>query len=342
MTNKEDAKNLGYLEVNLFDEMDQGSLSEYMDMEPTVNMDESQDLEALTNRLEAMGMWEVMDLPPGMNTVDTKWVLEVKTDANLVPTKFKARLMARGFTQREGVNYAKIFAPVVPIQSIRGILAVVAVQDWEIDLVDVKQAYLNLNLHHNIYLKPPIGTKVPPGKVFKLKKGLYGLKQSGQEWNTEMDSHFQRIGFHCMPSTPCLYMRGTGNGITVITAYVNDMLIASPSCKEVDRTKSEIMNKWGMEDNGRIKEFLGIKITWDQTQRSISLDLTAYIKAMVSKWLQRVTEKSWVPMQDITVSTRGNICSPSQSKEYQELMGQHLWISNTVQPDISFTVGTLA
>ncbi|CCF53892.1 hypothetical protein NDA11_005702 [Ustilago hordei] len=311
MTNKEDAKNLGYLEVNLFDEMDQGSLSEYMDMEPTVNMDESQDLEALTNRLEAMGMWEVMDLPPGMNTVDTKWVLEVKTDANLVPTKFKARLMARGFTQRE-------------------------------DLVDVKQAYLNLNLHHNIYLKPPIGTKVPPGKVFKLKKGLYGLKQSGQEWNTEMDSHFQRIGFHCMPSTPCLYMRGTGNGITVITAYVNDMLIASPSCKEVDRTKSEIMNKWGMEDNGRIKEFLGIKITWDQTQRSISLDLTAYIKAMVSKWLQRVTEKSWVPMQDITVSTRGNICSPSQSKEYQELMGQHLWISNTVQPDISFTVGTLA
>ncbi|UTT95091.1 hypothetical protein NDA17_000462 [Ustilago hordei] len=96
MTNKEDAKNLGYLEVNLFDEMDQGSLSEYMDMEPTVNMDESQDLEALTNRLEAMGMWEVMDLPPGMNTVDTKWVLEVKTDANLVPTKFKARLMARG------------------------------------------------------------------------------------------------------------------------------------------------------------------------------------------------------------------------------------------------------
>ncbi|KAJ1603064.1 hypothetical protein NDA14_003286 [Ustilago hordei] len=107
MTNKEDAKNLGYLEVNLFDEMDQGSLSEYMDMEPTVNMDESQDLEALTNRLEAMGMWEVMDLPPGMNTVDTKWVLEVKTDANLVPTKFKARLMARGFCHGPGCSRSR-------------------------------------------------------------------------------------------------------------------------------------------------------------------------------------------------------------------------------------------
>ncbi|CCF49741.1 hypothetical protein NDA11_001539 [Ustilago hordei] len=280
MINEEDAKNLGNSEVNLFDETDQGLLSEYMDMEPTVDMDKSQDLRASTNKgLEAMGTWEVMNLPPRMNTVDTKWVLKVKTDANLVPTKFK-RSIGCGGCARLG------------------------------DSVDVKQAYLNLNLHHNIYLKPPIGTKVPPGKVFKLKKGSYGLKQSGQEWNTEMDSHLWRMGFHCMPSTPCLYTRGTGNGITVITAYVNDMLIASPSHKEVDCTKGEIMNKWGMEDNGRIKEFLGIKITWDQTQRSVSLDLTAYIKAMVSKWLQRATEKSWVPMQDIAVSAGGNICSP--------------------------------
>ncbi|SYW81527.1 uncharacterized protein UHO2_00051 [Ustilago hordei] len=307
--------------------MDQEPQNEYMDMETTVNTNEGQDLEGWTNGpdkrlweeamqkelegLEAMGTWEVTDLPIGMNTVNTKWVLKVKTDANLVPTKFKARLVARGFTQRKGVDYTEIFTPVAPIQSIRGVLAVAAMQDWEVDSFDIKQAYLNSNLQHNMYLKPPVRTKMPLGKVLKLIKGLYGLKQSGREWNTEMDSHLQRMGFHCMPSTPCLYARGTGDNITVITAYVDDMIIASPSHKEVDHTKKEIMNKWGTEDNGKIKEFIGIKIMRDRTQKSISLDLMAYIKSMVSRWLQKETEKSWIPMQSITASAGGERCSPS-------------------------------
>ncbi|CCF51357.1 hypothetical protein NDA11_005823 [Ustilago hordei] len=129
--------------------------------------------------LEAMGTWEVTDLPPGKHMVDTHWVLKVKTGSNLIPTKFKVRLVAWGFTQKEGTNYTEIFAPVVPIQSIQGILTFAAVQDWEVDLIDIKQAYLNSNLHHDIYLKPPISMKVHPGKVFKLIKGLYGLKQLG-------------------------------------------------------------------------------------------------------------------------------------------------------------------
>lgn len=70
--------------------------------------------------LEAMGTWEIADPPPGVNTIDTCWVLKIKMDANLVPTKFKARLVARGFTQREGLDYMEIFALVAPIQSIRG------------------------------------------------------------------------------------------------------------------------------------------------------------------------------------------------------------------------------
>lgn len=120
------------------------------------------------------------------------------------------------------------------------------------------------------------------------------------------------------------------------------MLLASPSHEEVDHTKGEIMSKWGTEDNGQIKEFLGIKIIRNQNQRSLSLDLAAYVKAMVNKWLERTTDKSWVPMQSIAGGAKGDKCLPQRSKEYQELVGQLLWVSNTVQPDISFTVGTLA
>ncbi|SOV01865.1 uncharacterized protein UDID_18825 [Ustilago sp. UG-2017a] len=292
--------------------------------------------------LKAMGTWEVADLPKGMNTVDTRWVLKIKTDANLIPTKFKARLVARGFTQREGIDYTEVFAPVAPIQSIRGVLAMAAVRDWEVDCVDVKQAYLNSTLHHSIFLKPPLGMKVPPGKALKLMKGLYGLKQSGREWNMELDSHLRKIGFYCMPSAPCLYSRGTGDSMTIITAYVDDMLITSPSCTEVSHTKDEIMAKWGTEDKGPVKEFLGVRIDRDRIRRRMTLDLTAYIKAMVRKWLQTTDLKSWVPMQSLTGVTGGDKCNSLAAKQYQELVGQLLWISNTARPDISFTVGTLA
>ena len=294
------------------------------------------------NGLEAMGTWETTDLPRGMNTVDTRWVLKIKTDANLVPTKYKARLVARGFTQREGLDYTEIFAPVAPIQAIRGVLAIAAVRDWEVDSIDVKQAYLNSSLRHDVYLKPPVGTKVPPGKVLKLIKGLYGLKQSGREWNIELDTHLRSIGFHCMPSAPCLYSRGAGDQLTVITAYVDDMLIASPCRREVDRTKAEIMDKWGTEDNGPVGEFLGIKITRERRQGRITLDLSAYIKGMVSKWLERTSERTWIPMQSVAGVAGGNKCNPDQAKRYQELVGQLLWVSNTVRPDISFAVGALA
>ncbi|CCF54785.1 hypothetical protein NDA11_001135 [Ustilago hordei] len=129
--------------------------------------------------LKAMGMWEIIDLPKGMHAVDMCWVLKIKTDANLIPTKFKARLVARGFTQREGINYTEVFTPVAPIQSIQGVLAIATVQDWEVDSIDIKQAYLNSTLHHDVFLKLPLGTKIPSGKALKLMKGLYGLKQSG-------------------------------------------------------------------------------------------------------------------------------------------------------------------
>lgn len=154
--------------------------------------------------------------------------------------------------------------------------------------------------------------------------------------------HLRRIGFHCMLSAPCLYTRGTGDSITVITVYIDDILVSSPSQKEVDGAKAEIMNKWGTEDNGAVKEFLGVKITQERAQRKISLDLKAYIKAMVNKWLDGANNKSWIPMQHVATTAEGSECTPTKAKQYQELVGQLLWVTNTVRPDISFAVGTLA
>ncbi|KAJ1603603.1 hypothetical protein NDA14_004381 [Ustilago hordei] len=97
----------------------------------------------------------------------------------MIPIKYKARFCTRGFSQRPSVDYDKIFAPVVPQDAICTILTVAAWKDWELDSINVTQAYLNTNLHHEVFLKPPEGADIPKGKVYKLIKGLYGLKQSG-------------------------------------------------------------------------------------------------------------------------------------------------------------------
>ncbi len=293
--------------------------------------------------LEAMGTWEVADLPTGANTVDTKWVLKIKTDADMVPTKYKARLVARGFTQREGIDYEEVFAPVAPMDAVRGVLALAAIHDWEVDCIDVAQAYLNSTLHHEVYLKPPEGfsSHVPQGKALKLIKGLYGLKQSGREWNLELDRHLRKLGFHSLPSAPCIYTRGKGDERTVVTVYVDDMLIASSSRKAVDCTKRDIAAKWKIEDNGKVKEFLGIKVTRDRAERTLSLDQTAYIKKMVSKWISK-DDKTWCPMLVHLDAAGSPLCDKERAKKYQELVGQLLWVANTVRPDIAFAVGTLA
>ncbi|CCF54874.1 uncharacterized protein UHO2_02201 [Ustilago hordei] len=258
LTDEEDPNDLWYSEENLFDKSNQESLDEYTNMDPDQEADNQTSHKAWTNN-NTFGLMAT-NLPAGVNTIDTRWVLKIKTDANLVPMKFKARLVAQRFTQKAGVDYTEIFAPVAPIQLIRGVLVLAVVQNWEVDTIDVKQAYLNSSLHHDVYLQPLVGTTVPPGKVLKLMKGLYGLKQSG----------------------------GMADDITIITAYIDDMLIVSPSQNEVDCTKGEIMRKWGTQDNGSIKEFLGIKITRDRKQGSISLDLMAYIQVMSKKYQELV------------------------------------------------------
>lgn len=127
--------------------------------------------------LEAMGTWEIVDQPKDTNIVGSRMILKVKTDANQIPIRYKARFVAQGFSQREGIDFQDISAPVAPIGTIRCLLTVAAVHDWEVDCIDVVQTYLNTTLRHDVYLRPPEGANVPPGKVYKLIKGLYGLRQ---------------------------------------------------------------------------------------------------------------------------------------------------------------------
>ncbi|KAJ1021015.1 hypothetical protein NDA13_005643 [Ustilago tritici] len=287
-------------------------------------------IKAEMDGLESMHIWETMDRPKDTNLVDSKLVLQVKTDVNNVPYKFKARFCMRSFSQKEGIDSNKIFALVVPRDAIWTILTITAKFDWEVDSVDVTQAYLNANLHHDIYLKPPEGAEVPAGKVYKLIKSLYGLKQSGQEWHKELNTHLRRLGFFPLLNVPCIYLRGTGASQVIIAVYVDDMLIVSPQRDQVNQAKKAIIDKWKITDNGPAKEFLKIKITRDWEKRTINLDQHAYIKETVREWIQ-LHEKTWTPMiHTQSKATHNKEIDNKLKARYLVLVGKLLWILNTI------------
>ncbi|KAJ1039781.1 hypothetical protein NDA10_006566 [Ustilago hordei] len=265
--------------------------------------------------LEAMGTWEVVHQPPGVPLVDSKVVLRLKLDTDGIPVKHKARLVARGFTQREGIDYQETFSPVAPLGAIRAILALAVQNNWEVHALDITMAYLNSTLKEAIYMKPPEGSGVAPGKVYKVVKGLYGLKQSGREWNQEFDRSLRRMGFFQVECAPCIYTKGQGEDMAIVVIYVNDTLVIAPRLETVLKVKKQIGQRWKMEDSG-------------------------YIDQVLAKHLDKCTKPTMVPMQSIPEGTL--VASAAQQREYPVIVGKLLWVANSTQPDLSLTVGVLA
>ncbi|KAJ1586314.1 hypothetical protein NDA12_006791 [Ustilago hordei] len=201
-------------------------------------------------------------------------------------------------------------------------------------------AYLNSTLNHVIYMKPPEGAKVPTGKAYRVIKGLYGLKQSGREWNMEFDKFLRCSNFHRLDCAPCIYTRGEGDNFAIVVIYVDDTLIIAPTLETVRRIKEEIGQRWRMEDGGNVSHFLGIKITRNREAKTMDLEQTSYVKQLLDEHLDKRRRKSSVPLQDIPVPETA--ASMAERKEYPQIVGKLLWLSNGTRPDISQAVGVLA
>jgi hypothetical protein len=190
--------------------------------------------------LEQMGTWELADAPENRKPITNKWVFVKKYNKEGDLQKYKARLVARGFSQIPGMDYDQTFAPVVRLETIRAILALAIENDWEIQQMDVKGTYLNGDLKEEIYMNQPEGFDDGTSRLCRLIKTLYGLKQSGQEWNHKLDSKLTEMGFERLQSDPCVYIRKT-NGIEIITVWVDDLLLFTNSKDRMDILKREII-----------------------------------------------------------------------------------------------------
>jgi hypothetical protein len=130
--------------------------------------------------LTANDVYEVVCIPDGIKPITSKPVFRLKMDSRGNVERFKIRFVARGYVQKEGIDYKEVFAPVANLESVRILLALAAKYDLELDAMDITTAYLNGELEEDLYLLPPKGVKIPDGYCWKLKRSLYGLKQAGR------------------------------------------------------------------------------------------------------------------------------------------------------------------
>jgi len=184
--------------------------------------------------------WDIVELPAGRKVVGSKWLFKKKFNAEGKVEKYKARLVAKGYSQVEGIDFGEIFSPVAKLTSIRFLLSIAAAFDLEVEQMDVKTTFLHGDLEEEIYMKQPEGFVVKGKKelVCKLKKSLYGLKQSPRMWYQKFDTYILELGFVRSRADNCVYSKQVGNHFIYVVLYVDDMLLVGNNMDVIKGVKS--------------------------------------------------------------------------------------------------------
>ncbi|KAE8679159.1 Zinc ion binding, putative isoform 1 [Hibiscus syriacus] len=211
--------------------------------------------------IEKNDTWELTSLPKGHKAIGVKWVYKTKQNAKGEIERHKARLVAKGYSQKAGIDYDVVFAPVARLETIRLIISLAAQNKWKIQQIDVKYAFLNGVLEEEVYIQQPSCYEVKGNedKVLKLKKALYGLKQAPRAWNSRIDKYFQDNGFNKCPYEHALYIKIKDEDILIVCLYVDDLIFTGRNPSMFNEFKDVMMKEFEMADMGLMAYYLGIE-----------------------------------------------------------------------------------
>ena len=295
------------------------------------------------DQLTANGTFEATVPPKGSNIVTCKWVFNVKLHENGSISKFKARLVARGFSQLYGIDYTQTFAPTVRMDTLRVFFAIIALLNLETGQVDVNNAFTESTLREKIFMDVPQGMTVLKGKKLRIKRSLYGLKQSARDWHSKCADALKTLGFKRSLADPCLFTLPE-RGI-ILLVYVDDFGIAAPKKADVDWFKAEFGKIFKLKDLGEINEILGVRITRNRRERTLVMSQGHYIKATLD--LHGITKEKSKP-QSIPMNGL-NACRPANDEDericqstYQQQVGGLMWGMVVSRPDYALALGKLS
>ena len=292
--------------------------------------------------------WTLVKLPQGRNVVGSKWVYKAKQKANGDIDRYKARLVARGFSQEAGVDYDEVFAPVARYNSIRSVLAIANQLDLEVHQMDVKSAFLNGDLENEIFMKQPEGfvDSENPDYVCLLKKSLYGLKQSARCWNLVMDEYLKSNGYKQSTADMCIYYKSeVKDGRTVlmiIAVYVDDTILASNNMDALNEEKRRLSRKFEMDDRGEVHYVLGMSVKRNRNLKILTIDQRVYLENVLKRFGMQSCKPIATPLEPGKKFEALGDDDPVDVTEYQAVIGSLTYAVVSTRPDLAVAVGMLS
>ena len=299
--------------------------------------------------LETRGTWQIVPKPKNVRLVGCKWVYKLKTAADGSIQRYKARLVAQGYTQREGDDYNEVYAPVTTSKTLRVLLAVAAAKGLKLKHIDIKSAYLHADIDEDIYMTLPEGyldATSREAKCLKLLKSLYGLKQAGHNWHRYLDTTIKDMGLRAIESDECLYVSSTKAGnYFVALVYVDDVIVAYQ--KEQDYAKFATAFKKSVEvgTEEELSWYIGIKI--ENLPHCIRISQEKHIKDALKQFNMEDCKSAKTPavIERLTLDDCPEMESSEQATmkrvPYRQLVGKLVYIATCSRPDIAYAVSEL-
>jgi transposase InsO family protein len=284
--------------------------------------------------------WTLCRLPVGRNAIRNKWVYTIKSGTEV---RYKARLVAKGFTQRPGIDYEETYSPVVRHDSLRAVLAITAAENLEMVQLDVKTAFLNGDLHEELYMFQPTGFEIEGQEdlVCRLNKSLYGLKQASRSWNEKFNNFLVQYGFSQSKADPCVYTIKTETELTIMAIWVDDGIVCSSLQSRLEDIVRYLENVFEMT-HGDVECFVGIQIRRNPERNLIHISQEKYIEKILKKFQMENCYPKTVPADPHARLSNNAERDPKDSFPFREAVGSLMFAATCTRPDIAFAVNQVA
>ena len=281
-------------------------------------------------------VWTLVERPD-QNVIGTKWIFRNNQNEHGVVVRNKARLVAQGFTQVEGLDFGETFAPVARLESIRILLAYAAHHDFRLFHMDVKSAFLNGPISELVYVEQPPGFEDPklPNHVYKLHKALYGLKQAPRAWYECLRNFLLKNGFEIGKADTTLFTKKFKSDLFICQIYVDDIIFGSTNASFCEEFSSIMTKRFEMSMMGELTFFLGLQ--GKQAQEGTFISQTKYVKDILKKFGMEDAKPIKTPMP-----TNGHLDLDDNGKcvdqkVYRFMIGSLLYLCAS-RPDIMLSV----
>jgi hypothetical protein len=295
-------------------------------------------IEEELNAMKENKTWKIVELPRNKRTIGSKWVFKTKYDEQGNVEKRKARLVAQGFSQKHGVDYIDVYAPVARSVTLKMLLSAAGKDNLKVIQYDVKSAFLNGDLKEEVFMRPPPGVETRGG-VCKLIKSLYGLKQAANVWNLKMHESLIKRGFVQNETDNCLYLYNSGGDLVHLLIHVDDILAATNNEQTLNKLMDDVGKDFELKCIGEAKEYLGIKLERDEVG-NFRISQPQFIQSIIDEAGMVEARESKYPVDIGYYSLDGD--ELKSNEEFRKPIGMLLYLAVNTRPDIAAAVTILS